>query len=143
VWRSFCELVQRPDLATDERFVENASRISHYQVLMPIVREIIREKTVDEWLSLLRDAGVPAGRINTIDQALSDEHLHERGIIVELEHPMLGMIKSIATPVHLSGTPLTYYRHPPMLGEHTDEIIRELHYTDDDIKQLRENRVIE
>ncbi|MEL6273164.1 MAG: CaiB/BaiF CoA-transferase family protein [Chloroflexota bacterium] len=142
VWKSFCALVGRADLAEDERFAQNASRIANYDALMPVVREIIKEKTVDEWLATLREAGVPAGRINTIDQALGDDHLHERGMIVELEHPLLGAVKSIATPVHLSENALTYHRHPPMLGEHTDEVMHELAYSDEDIARLRDNNII-
>ncbi|MEL6148454.1 MAG: CaiB/BaiF CoA-transferase family protein, partial [Chloroflexota bacterium] len=142
VWKSFCALVGRAELAEDERFAQNASRIANYDALMTVVREIIKEKTVDEWLATLREAGVPAGRINTIDQALGDDHLHERGMIVELEHPLLGAVKSIATPVHLSENALTYHRHPPMLGEHTDEVMHELAYSDEDIARLRDNNII-
>jgi crotonobetainyl-CoA:carnitine CoA-transferase CaiB-like acyl-CoA transferase len=142
VWKSFCNLVDRPDLAEDERFQENMRRVKHHATLMPIVREIIQTKTVEEWLEILRKAGVPAGRINTIDQALGDEHLHERGIIVELEHPMLGMVKSIATPVHLSETPLNYRYHPPQLGEHTEHVLDELGYSSADITALRKQDVI-
>jgi crotonobetainyl-CoA:carnitine CoA-transferase CaiB-like acyl-CoA transferase len=119
VWRSFCQLIERPDLAADPHFAENASRVHHYSKLMPLIREIAQQRTVDEWLPALRKVGVPAGRINTIDQALSDEHLLERGMIVEIEHPILGWIKSIATPVHMSDTPLVYRLPPPRLGEHT------------------------
>ena len=108
---------------------------------MPIVHPIIAQRPVDTWLSDLRTAGVPAGRINTIDQALSDEHLRERGIIVELEHPALGLIKSIATPVHLSQTPLTYRKPPPRLGEHTAEVLSELQYDAAQIRQFSEHGV--
>ncbi|MEO0562427.1 MAG: CoA transferase, partial [Chloroflexota bacterium] len=128
--------------AEDERFQENVRRVEHYEALMPIVREIIKTKPVDDWLSTLRDAGVPAGRINTIDQALGDEHLQERGIIVDLEHPMLGMVKSIATPVHMSETPLNYRYHPPQLGEHTDDVLGELGYSAADITALRDQKVV-
>ena len=142
VWQSFCTLVQRNDLATDPRFAENANRVKNYDVLMPVVREIIKTRLVDEWLSLLRGSGVPAGRINTIDQALSDEHLLERGMIVELEHPILGMLKSIATPVHLSETPLVYRKPPPRLGEHTDEVLYELQCDAKHIQHLKDQGVI-
>ena len=142
VWRSFCQVIERPDLATDPRFAQNANRVHHYEELMPLVREIIRQRTVDDWLPVLRAAGVPAGRINTIDQALSDEHLIERGIIVELEHPALGMIKSIATPIHMSETPLNYRLPPPRLGEHTDAVLSELGYDHNRIQILRQQGII-
>ena len=142
VWQSFCKLVERDDLANDPRFMENAKRVQNYESLIPTIREIIKTRSVDEWLPLLRDAGVPAGRINTIDQALSDQHLIERGIIVELEHPALGLLKSIATPVHLSDTPLVYHRPPPYLGEHTNEVLAELDYDNSQIEQLLTNGVI-
>lgn len=142
VWRSFCELVGRDDLATDARFVENADRVRHHHAIMPLVREIIKERTVDEWLPMLRDAGVPAGRINTIDQALTDDHLLERGMIVELEHPVLGLVKSLATPIHMSETALTYRYHPPSLGEHTDAVMAELGFDQNNIDQLRQQRIV-
>lgn len=142
VWQAFCRLVGRDDLARDQRFEQNAQRVANYMDLMPVIRDIIREKTVDEWLPLLREAGVPAGRINTIDQALGDEHLKERGIIVELEHPALGMMRSIATPVHLSDTPLVYRCHPPRLGEHTNEVLGEFGFNAEQLERLRMNSVI-
>ena len=94
----------------------------NYDALLPTVREIIRGKPCDEWLRELRAAGVPCGRINTVAEALGDPHVIERGFIVELEHPALGLIKSLATPIHLADTPLVYRRHPPRLGEHSDEV---------------------
>lgn len=142
IWNAFCRFVDRPELSTDPRFLTNDKRIQHYEQLIPIVREIIKQKTADEWLGALRAVGVPCGRINTVKEALNDPHLIERGMIVELEHPALGMIKSLATPVHLSDTPLAYFRHPPRLGEHTDEILTQLHYTPDQIQTLRATGVI-
>ncbi|MCB9450974.1 MAG: CoA transferase [Anaerolineaceae bacterium] len=142
VWQSFCKLVGREDLAIDPRFIENANRVKHHEILMPVVKEIIKTRPVDEWLGELRSAGVPAGRINTIDQALSDEHLIERGMIVELEHPALGVLKSIATPVHLSDTPLVYRIPPPRLGEHTVQVLRELQYSEEEIRTLQAQSVI-
>ncbi len=142
VWQSFCQLVDRHDLANDPRFAENANRVFNYDTLMPIVRHIIRQRSTHDWLPLLRSAGVPAGRIRTIDQALRDEHLLQRGIIVELEHPALGSIKSIATPIHLSETPLVYRRPPPYIGEHTREILAELNYQSEDIQALYDRDII-
>ena len=142
VWRAFCRHVGHDELASDARFAANADRIANYEALLLIVREIIRSKTCDEWLSELRAAGVPCGRINTVAEALGDPHVLERGMIIELEHPALGMIKSLATPVHLSDTPLVYRRHPPRLGEHSDEVAAELGYSADAIAELRANDVL-
>lgn len=142
LWQAFCRHVGRDDLARDERFATNAGRIAGYSDLLPIVRGIIRRKSADEWLSELREVGIPCGRINTVAEALSDPHVIERGMIVELEHPALGWVKSLATPIHLSDTPLTYYRHPPALGEHSDEVLSELGYSREKIRQLRQQGVI-
>lgn len=142
VWRSFCEFVGREELINDPRFVTNGKRIEHYDELLPLVRGIISQRTTDEWLADLRQVGVPCGRINTVKQALTDPHLLERGMIIELEHPALGLVKSIATPVHLSETPLVYNRHPPRLGEHTAEVLNELGYEAEMVAQLQENGII-
>ena len=137
VWRSFCGHVGRDDLAADSRFATNADRIANYESLLPTVREIIRQKPSAQWLDELRAAGVPCGRINSVAEALGDPHLLERGMIVELEHPALGMVKSLATPVHLDDTPLVYRRHPPRLGEHSDEVAADLGFDADAITQMR------
>ena len=142
VWASFCRHVGREDLATDPRFVTNADRIANYDALLPVAREIAREKPCDQWLEELRAVGVPCGRINTVAEALTDPHVIERGFIVELEHPALGIVKSLATPVHLSATPLSYRRYPPRLGEHSDEVAAELGYGAADIARLRADGVL-
>ena len=142
VWKSFCEFVGRDELIADERFVTNTKRIENYEALMPIVRDIIRQRTTGDWLRQLREVGVPCGRINTVKEALTDPHVIERGMIVELEHPALGIVKSLATPVHLSDTPLIYHRHPPTLGEHTDEVLDELGYSASEITRLHAEGVV-
>ena len=128
IWQAFTKYVERDDLGNDPRFTTNANRIANYDALLPIVREIIRQRPTDDWLDVLRAVGIPCGRINTVEQILTDPHVIERGMIIELDHPALGIVKSIATPVHLSDSPLVYHRHPPTLGEHTDEVLAELGY---------------
>ena len=142
VWQAFCRQVGRDDLASDTRFLHNADRIANYDDLLPIVRDIIRQRPTAQWLDDLRAAGVPCGRINTVQQALSDPHVLERGMIVELEHPVLGLVKSLATPIPLSDTPISYRLHPPQLGEHTEVILRELGYSQGDIAIFRVQGVI-
>ncbi len=143
VWRNFCTFVDREELYADERFSTNHKRIENYQALMPVVRDIIKTRTTGDWLDALRRVGVPCGRINSVEAALTDAHLVERGMIVQLEHPALGLVKSLATPVHLSDTPLTYRRPPPRLGEHTDAVLAELGYDAATLQQLRANGVVE
>ena len=142
VWRVFCRQVGCEELAADPRFATNADRIANYKALLPIVRAIIRAKTCDEWLRELRAAGVPCGRINTTAEALGDPHVIERGMIIELEHPALGIVKSLATPVHLADTPLVYRRHPPRLGEHSDQVAAELGYGAAEVAALRAEGVL-
>ena len=142
VWAAFCRQIGREELIADPRFATNADRIANYETLLPIVREIIRGKTCDEWLAELRAVGVPCGRINTVAEALGDPHVIERGMIVELEHPALGIVKSLATPVHLADTPLVYRRHPPRLGEHSDEVAAELGYNAAEVTTLRAEGVL-
>ncbi len=141
-WVKFCSIAGLESLADDPRFKTNADRVRNYEALMPHVREALRKHTADTWLLLLREADVPVGKINTVAEALADPHLLERHFIVELEHPTLGSLKSLATPIHMSETPLRYDRHPPLLGEQTEEILHELGYSPNDIVAMRENRVI-
>ena len=143
VWQSFCQHVGRDDLASDPRFASNVKRIANYEALLPALREIIRGQTSDHWLKELRAAGVPCGRINSVAEALGDPHIIERGMIVELEHPALGMVKSLATPVHLADTPLVYHRHPPRLGEHSDEVAAELGYSAGEVAAMRADGVLQ
>jgi crotonobetainyl-CoA:carnitine CoA-transferase CaiB-like acyl-CoA transferase len=142
VWQAFCTYVGQPELAADPRFVSNHLRIANYEALMPIMRGIIRQRPTEAWLTALRGVGVPCGRINTVKEALSDPHVIERGMIVTLEHPALGLVKSLATPIPLSDTPLVYYRHPPRLGEHTDEVLGEYGIDAERRAALRQRGVI-
>ncbi len=142
VWTSFCKLVEKEDWATDPRFAKNADRVANYEGTMSRVRALIGQRPVAEWLPLLRSAGVPAGRINNIEEALSDANVQARGMIVSLAHPTLGVLRSIATPVQMQETPLVYRRHPPRLGEHTHEILGELGHSSENIAQLAADAII-
>lgn len=143
VWGAFCAHVGRDDLASDPRFATNVERIANYEALLPAVRAIIRAKSSDQWLTELRAAGVPCGRINSVAEALGDPHIIERGMIIELEHPALGLVKSLATPVHLADTPLVYHRHPPRLGEHSDEVAAELGFSAGEVAAMRADGVLQ
>lgn len=141
-WRKFCAVAGLDELGKNPRYATNADRVANYAELMPKVHAVIRQRSADEWLETLRAAEVPVGKINSVSEALADPHLLERHFIVELEHPSLGMLRSLATPVHMSMTPLRYERHPPLLGEHTEQILGELGYSSEKINQFQTEGVI-
>ncbi|MGA7730685.1 MAG: CoA transferase [Chloroflexia bacterium] len=125
-WTRFCQAVGRPDFISDERWVTNEARVHNRDTLVPILEELIASKSVEAWLMLLKEAKVPAGPVNTVDRALNDPRARARGMVQEVEHPGIGPVRMVASPLHLEATPPVIRRHPPMLGEHTEEILREL-----------------
>ena len=90
--------------------------------LIPLLEEILRERDADHWVAAFVAAGIPAGPINFPDETLTDEHVAARKMIVELEHPLIGIVRSLAVPIHFSATGPTYRRYPPRLGEHNAEV---------------------
>ena len=111
---------------TDPRFESNPLRNQHREELIPLLEEILVTRDADEWLEELVAGGIPSGPINFPDETLTDEHLKARGMIVELDHPSLGVVKSIGNPILMSENGPTYRRYPPRLGEHNEEIRAEL-----------------
>jgi len=130
LWQQFTRLIDTAiDLRSDVRFRNNAERIKHRSELIPILQEAFNQKSACEWLERFATAGIPAARINGVAEALSDIQAKARGLVVELEHPMLGIVKSIANPIRLSDTPVSYRLAPPFLGEHTNQILQTLGYS--------------
>ncbi len=127
LWERFCSVLGVADtLMVDPRFATNPLRNQHRDELMALLEEILKTRDADEWLDDFVASGIPSGPISFPDQTLTDEHLLARGMIVELEHPSLGVIKSIGNPIMMSGTGPTYRRYPPKLGEHNAEIRAEI-----------------
>jgi crotonobetainyl-CoA:carnitine CoA-transferase CaiB-like acyl-CoA transferase len=127
LWKRFCHVLGAEEsLQNDPRFTTNADRNAHRGELIALIEERIKQRDADELIEELVDAGIPAGPINFPDETLTDEHIIERGMIVELEHPLIGVVRSIALPVKFSHSGPTYRRYPPQLGEHNDEIRQEL-----------------
>jgi len=127
LWRRFCEVLGvAGTLADDPRFATNEQRNEHRAELVPLLEAELARRDAEAWIEELSAAGIPAGPINFPDQTLADEQLHARRMIVELEHPLLGIVKTLANPISMSATAPTYRRHPPRLGEHNEEIRAEL-----------------
>ena len=124
LWRQCCAALERPDLVTDPRFDTEARRVEHRATLVPLLNEIFGTRDVDEWLKRLEAAGVPAGRIRTVAEVCESEHLKARGMIVTLPHPTAQRVTVLGVPVRLHATPGAAETPPPLLGQHTDEILR-------------------
>jgi crotonobetainyl-CoA:carnitine CoA-transferase CaiB-like acyl-CoA transferase len=139
-WERLCAVIARTDLLEDERFATMAGRNEHRDELLPLLEEAFRARTADEWVEALVAAGVPASRINTVEEALVDPQTTARESIVEHDHPTLGRVRSIRTPLRLAegGTSLERpAERGPFRGEHTEAVLRELcGYTTERVRQL-------
>lgn len=131
-FRIFCQLAGRPELAGDPRFSKNTDRLANRETLIPLVAELIAARPAAEWLHALNAAGVPAGPINTIPQALDDPQVQALGVVHTLDHPTAGSLRLIGPPMHLSETPVEPRSAPPRHGEHTSSVLRELLGLDED-----------
>lgn len=143
LWQRFVKVLGAEDtLGRDARFATNRQRILHRAELVEQLQRVLETRPAQEWVDLLRAEAIPCGPINSTAEALADAQTRARGMIVELEHPLIGTAKSVGNPIRLSETPVTYRRHPPLLGEHTAEILRELGLSDTDIDRLRAEGIV-
>lgn len=142
LWAAYCRALGLEELITDGRFVTNPLRNDNYNELRPIIAEAMRENTTEEWLEILDKAGVPNGPINTIDKVMEDPQVVAREMIVEIDHPISGTIKVPGVPIKLSETPGSIRTTSPLLGQHTDEILKELlNYDEEKIEALKKENI--
>jgi formyl-CoA transferase/CoA:oxalate CoA-transferase len=124
LWKQCCAALERPELAGDPRFDTEARRVENRGQLVPLLNEILGTRSAEEWLKRLEAAGVPAGRIKTVAEVCQSEHLKARGMIVRLPHPRAGHVTVMGVPVRLGATPGAVTTPPPLLGEHTDVVLK-------------------
>lgn len=142
-FKKLCEVAQRPDLAQDERFATNPARVKHREALIPILSELIRAKPMHHWAEALESAGVPCGPINNLEQVFEDPQVRHRQMRIELPHAVTGTVPLVASPIKLSRTPIEYESAPPMLGQHTERVLREvLGLTHEEVEELRALQII-
>jgi len=121
---SFCRVAGRPELAEDPRFRTNPERVKHRPVLVPIVQDLLRQRKSRDWIGQLEAASVPCGPINNMQEVFEDAQVRHRGLRIEIPHPSGVPCPTVASPMRFSATPVAYTAPPPMLGEHTREVLR-------------------
>ena len=126
LWERCCRAIGRAEMAQDPRFDSEANRVAHRGELIPLLNEVFATRPVAEWLKRLEDAGVPAGRIKSVAEVCESAHLKARGMAVRLSHPKAGGITVMGVPIRLWDTPGAASAPPPLLGQHTDQILTRL-----------------
>ncbi|WP_153774195.1 CaiB/BaiF CoA-transferase family protein [Pseudomonas sp. MNR3A] len=125
-FRKFAEVAGQPEWADDPRFATNKQRVAHRAELIPLIRQATVFKTTAEWVAELERAGVPCGPINDLAQMFQNPQVVARGLKVDVPHPLAGSVPQVASPIRLSETPVEYRRAPPLLGEHTEAVLRDV-----------------
>ena len=140
----FCQEAGQPELATDERFVSNAQRVANREALVALLEPLVRKRTTADWIAALEAVSVPCGPINSIGEAFEDPQIKARQMQIEIPHPRSesGASPSVANPLKMSGTPITYDNPAPLLGEHTRKVLEETGLTEAQINALLEKGVI-
>jgi formyl-CoA transferase len=142
-WKQFCESSGIKEWVEDDRFRTNAKRVENRKILIPLLDGLFCQYEIAHWLSILESVGVPCGPINSIDQVMDDPQVQAREMVVQVDHPNAGLIQMVASPLKIPTAKVEVRFPPPMLGEHTEEILREqLGYDHKTIAELRTEQVI-
>ena len=137
LWQKFCAVLGLTDLGADQQWATNPQRAARRDELIPLLEARLQDQTVAELVERCEGAGVPAGPIYSLDQAYRDPQVIARDMVVEVDHPTVGPVKMVGIPIKLSDTPGEIRTAPPTLGQHSDEILRGLGYTNEQIAAMR------
>ena len=139
----YCEIIGKPELATDPRFARNADRVRNRTVLVPLLEAVMKTRPKAEWLAALEAAKVPCGAINDLAEVFADPHVQARAMVDQWAHPVRPDLRLVASPMKLSGTPVRHDLPPPQLGQHTEEVLAQvLGMSEGQVAALRQQAVI-
>lgn len=142
-FRKFCKLIGKPELAADPRFATNSARVVNREMLIPIMQALLIRRPAAEWEELFTALDIPAGTIKTLDKVFDDPQTKALEIVQEIQHPTAGRLKLVRSPMHLSATPTQIRQAPPLLGQHTAELLGEiLGYSAREIERLRDQGIV-
>jgi len=143
LWSRFCRILGlESTLGRDPRFAGNRKRIEHREELIPQLEEVFRSRPAREWLEELKAAEIPAAPVHSVSEALNQPQALARSMVVEIQHPLTGIVRSLANPVKMSATPITYRLPPPLLGQQADEVLQELGLTEEQVRAARGEGVV-
>ena len=142
MWERLCKTLGLDELVDDPRFLTVKDRVLNRPALSAILNEKLKEKTSEEWIDILNDAGVACGPILNIKEVFENEQVLHLKMLEEIDHPHCGKIKTIGIPTKLSRTPGTIRKAPPLKGEDTDEVLRELGFSEEKIKEFHEAGIV-
>ncbi|MBX3606723.1 MAG: CoA transferase [Piscinibacter sp.] len=138
----FCQVAGHPEWPQDQRFARNADRVRHRATLVPLIATVMKRRSRADWLAALEAAKVPCGPINDLAEVFADPQVRARDMTVSLPHPLAGEVRLVASPIKLSRTPVRYRSAPPLLGQHTGDVLREFGLSDQEIAALRDAQAI-
>jgi crotonobetainyl-CoA:carnitine CoA-transferase CaiB-like acyl-CoA transferase len=140
---SFCNALGKPEWGRDERFATNPQRVKNRKELIALIRGMTVIRTTSEWIAVMEEAGVPCGPINSLDKVFDDPQVQARGMRIEMPHPLAGEVPLVANPIRMSESPVQYHRPPPMLGEHTEEVLGGwLDMSESELTDLRLKKIV-
>jgi len=141
-FEALCKVIGKLEWGSDPRFVKNSGRVENREELIPLLKSIFVTRSVSEWLSLLEQAQIPCGPINNFEQVFSMPTVKEREMLVKMKHPTIGELPLVGSPLKMSDTPVEYRLPPPLMGEHTEEVLRELGYSRAQVDQLGTGNIV-
>jgi len=142
LFRKFVEVLQVPELAKDERFASNPMRVQNRNELSRLINDRFQTRTAVEWEGLLKAESIPCNRIRTVADLVQEEQMQALGLLADFPHPLIPDLRLIDLPVSINGIRTAQHVPPPLLGEHTDAILAELGYSEDEVASLRERKIV-